>query len=156
MILHCIPLCVLGLMTAPSTRATEPEPAAVSRMPDAARMRAVHELLASEPFVRYDRASFGGRQVDPRMVRVDGGDELELRIGGDGLAHRATHAPGRAEHPDASHQREVRRLRPAVAAAARGHPVPGAEAEEGVPAGQAEAVEPAAILHMQVKLSLEE
>jgi N-acetylated-alpha-linked acidic dipeptidase len=51
MILHCIPLCVLGLMAAPSTRDTEPAPAVVSRMPDAARMRAVHELLASEPHV---------------------------------------------------------------------------------------------------------
>ena len=37
-------------------------------------------------------------QVDARVERVDRGDELEVGVALDGLAHGAAHAAGRAEH----------------------------------------------------------
>ena len=39
-------------------------------------------------------------QVDAGVQRVDRGDELEVGVGLDGLAHGAAHAPCRAEDPD--------------------------------------------------------
>ena len=45
----------------------------------------------------------GHAQVEAGVLRVDGRDQLELGVGDHRLAHRATHAPGRAEHPDPDH-----------------------------------------------------
>ena len=41
-------------------------------------------------------------QVEPGVVRVDGGHQLELGVVGHRPAHGATHAPACAEHTDAS------------------------------------------------------
>ena len=41
----------------------------------------------------------------PGVVRVDRGDQLELGIVGDRLAHGRAHAPAGAEHPDPDHRR---------------------------------------------------
>ena len=42
-------------------------------------------------------------QVDARVMRVDGGDELELGVVEHRLAHRGAHAPACAEHTDSDH-----------------------------------------------------
>ena len=42
-------------------------------------------------------------QVDPRVHRVDRGDELELGVVEHRVAHRGPHAPGRAEHTNSDH-----------------------------------------------------
>jgi hypothetical protein len=42
-------------------------------------------------------------EVDAGVVRVDGGDELELGVVDDGLADGPAHAPTGSEHTDADH-----------------------------------------------------
>ena len=92
------------------------------------------ELLASQPFIRYDRASFGGRQVD-RFLRsmhftlkeVCEADELEAIVklvsNGVGVARgRARHRPGGAHLPPRRGPGASRRAAPERAGAGAHRP----------------------------------
>ena len=46
----------------------------------------------------------GVTEVETGVQRVDRGDELELGVAEDGLAHGGAHAACRAEHPDLDHR----------------------------------------------------
>ena len=52
-------------------------------------------------------------QVEAGVVRVDGGDQLEVGVGRDGPAHRGAHPAAGPEDPDAQHGDT---LRPALRA----------------------------------------
>jgi hypothetical protein len=52
-------------------------------------------------------------EVDTRVMRVDGGDELELGIVDDGLTHVLAHSPTGAQNANPDHEERVSRRSPA-------------------------------------------